>query len=271
MHGEWQVQVISCLIRPDRSAAARKLHYLNPTLSLPLLHSHSLTPLLTTTSNQPLCLAWPGSSFHLSPLATPASPPSSPIHQSCLPSSSFAISSCTLRGRAAVVFPLRYLVDLHTYIHTYTHTYIHTYICGPACLLTSSRLCCLPASASRRFHSIDTSSILIHQVSESAALSHDRDSCLVLPHTSFITSAYFPSSSSSSSSFCPLLHLLLAASSPSFSTSLLGWSRHEKERERCKHSNAYSLDRSSKVSYFTPYYTQLGTSPHHSSPHITRH
>ncbi len=84
------------------------------------------------------------------------------------------------------------------------------------------------------------SSILIHQVSESAALSHERDSCLVLPHTSFITSAYFPSSSSSSS-FCPLLYLLLAASSPSFSTSLLGWPRHEKERERCKHNNTYSV------------------------------
>ena len=121
-----------------------------------------------------------------------------------------------------------YLVDLHTLL--IPSTYIHLLsTCGLACnsLLAHFHLpacapcsACLPTSASRRFYSIDSSSILIHQVSESAALSsRPRPSVVLYSLThSFITSTSFPIL------LLPLPftpHLLLAALSSSFSALLL--------------------------------------------------
>lgn len=150
VHGvAWTDHLLShqlLLMRPDRSAAAaRKLPesrhaaLLACCLTLTHAHSHTHSTLDHTSNFRPLsCLAWLLAPLFTScPSSTPASPPSSPIHHSCFPSSSFAISSCTLRGRAAVVFPLRYPVDLHTY------TYIHLSADLPACSLLPACAACL--------------------------------------------------------------------------------------------------------------------------------
>ena len=148
MHGEWQVG-ISCLIRPDRSvslaahAAAcctETTWTWNPTLSLPLTHTLTHSTLDHWLLFSPLNPSQLLLLLLLLPFISRVFPhPRSPSHPAhCVVALLWCFPSGTLL--------------------TYIHTHIHIHRADlPACLLTSSRLCCLPASASRRFYSIDTS------------------------------------------------------------------------------------------------------------------